>query len=339
LPEAVQDALDRSGVATEGLVEKMAQEIQMLKTPKGEKHKFLPANVRHGTLHFMQNLVKLMHLDIQRWFESAVLLDVFDCASPGGIDIKFLPATAVAVVKLIWKTNNAVQSLQGFRLSQHASQLGTWLKSIGYPSPVGEVTEAMIIERESEILKALHWQVNLHSVETWMSTFCMRFNVLTHGLFVPSLDWVSRQSIYFARKLVFHRAAGQGLAPHRQAAGLFALSFVSAKLIPLDNLKPDRVSSADWEELFIKSQAQKTVPACVLQPSHSQSVQKLLQVATQMNLQALQEACYQVAEAIKDAMQWECGAALGTTANMEALGVAAGAAGIRGGHEVHHTTL
>jgi hypothetical protein len=347
LPDDIQDALDRTGVATEQIPGRKAQAIKMLKPLGGDKHTFLPSIVRNGALKFMENLVRSMRLDMQRWFEAALLLDVTDCLSPGGLDLNLLPATTVAVVKLIWKTDNAVQSMQGHRLSQYASLMTSWLTQLGYSAI--EVTEELLVERESAILKALQWQVNMPSVETWMSMFCMRFNVLTRGVVQPSLDWVSKQSLFFARVLVFHQAAGQGLLPHQQAAGLLALALVSAKLMPLELLKPEKVPRAEWEELFMKSQVQRSVPDCVLPPANWTRMQKCLQVATDMKLEVLQEACYLTALSTVEALQKmsEVGQAIGNP-RAEAMGVAAHQAEVAAGqaspvvfgdHQVHHTAL
>jgi hypothetical protein len=179
--------------------------------------------------------------------------------------------------------------------------------------------------------------------------FCMRFNVLTRGVVQPSLDWVSKQSLFFARVLVFHQAAGQGLLPHQQAAGLLALALVSAKLMPLELLKPEKVPRAEWEELFMKSQVQRSVPDCVLPPANWTRMQKCLQVATDMKLEVLQEACYLTALSTVEALQKmsEVGQAIGNP-RAEAMGVAAHQAEVAAGqaspvvfgdHQVHHTAL
>jgi len=228
------------------------------------------------------------------------LLDVAHSRMPEGIPPESLPATCVALVKMLRKADAATLSMRGSNLAVHTKQLAQWLQRAGCPAQ--EATEEDLSKQECVLLEALEWQINLPSIESWMSMFCTRFNVLTRGLFVPSLNWVWEQGIFYARMVVMQRATSKELPPRRQAIGLLSLSFASARLLELEALRPHKLCSTMWEQLFVQSQLQGSVPPCVLRPGHARRVLELLQVTMDTNLVDLQEDCERVAVLLRDAL-------------------------------------
>jgi len=138
--------------------------------------------------------------------------------------------------------------------------------------------------------------------------YCTRFNVLTKKLLVPSLLWVWERTVLCAHILMMHSPASAALPPRRQANGLLGLCFVSARLLPLDTVRPQRLCPTVWEQLFLPIQEQLllqiqgtmsqqvAVPAFILQENHARRILELLCVTlgTDTNLKVLQQDCEDV---------------------------------------------
>lgn len=301
LTEELEDQLDRQSVADELIFDWASRESSALAPLRRHSHARLPLQIRDVLLRFLSHFTQLMGLPQSSWFEAATLLDVYCLHKPGGLDVGVMPATCVALVRMLKKTDNSTLAMRGSNLAAHAVQLAQWVRKLGYEA--SEPTEEQLNNQESELLEVLRWQVNLPSLESWLSTLCTRFNVLTRGLFAPSMKWVWEQSIFYARVVVMRQATGSGgLSPRDVACGLLGLTLVSARLLPLEALRPDKLDADAWEELFMQSQQQGAVPTCVLQPGHSDRVLELLQVSTGRSFAELQDATEGVAELLCDAL-------------------------------------
>eukprot|EP00404_Azadinium_spinosum_P025594 CAMPEP_0180678476 /NCGR_PEP_ID=MMETSP1037_2-20121125/68400_1 /TAXON_ID=632150 /ORGANISM="Azadinium spinosum, Strain 3D9" /LENGTH=339 /DNA_ID=CAMNT_0022708117 /DNA_START=41 /DNA_END=1061 /DNA_ORIENTATION=+ len=233
------------------------------------------------------------------WFDAVTLFDVYCKNCPGGVKIELLPATCVSLVKVLKKVDISTINMKGSNLSVHATQLAQWLRQLGYTLE-HDVTEEQLSQQELELMSALAWQINLPSVLQWVSMFSSRFNVFTQNLFLPSLNWVWESGMFYMRMVVMRQASSEDFLPRRMANGLLGLGFIGARLLPVEALRPSKLTPADWEQLFTQSQLQGVVPTCVLQPSHCLRVIEFLQAATDSSLEEIKEDCEAVANLVKD---------------------------------------
>jgi len=174
----------------------------------------------------------------------------------------------------------------------------------------------MLNEQETFLLATLDWKIAIPSIESWLSTYCTRFNVFTKRLLVPSLLWVWERTVFCARILMMHSPANAALPPRKQANGLFGLGFVSARLLPLDAIRPAKLCPTIWEQLFLQIQEQLLlqiqgtsaqqagVPTCVLRDNHARRILELLRVTlgAGTDLEDLQQDCEDVALQLHSAL-------------------------------------
>mmetsp|Transcript_126644 Transcript_126644/g.352859 ORF Transcript_126644/g.352859 Transcript_126644/m.352859 type:complete len:379 (-) Transcript_126644:300-1436(-) len=302
------DTLESNGVADELLQAWADKEVQAVTPRPSDGNHELPPLVRDMTLNFICYTVSLLNVNQtdpstphKSWFEVAHMLDIFLMHGSKGQNIlEDLPATCIALVKIQKKFDTATLNTRGLNLHLHAAQLAQWLTRAGYTT--SSPTQDELDQQEMAILEALRWQVNLPSIESWLSAFCMRFNVLTHGNFIPQLNWVWQQCMVYARVVVTHKAATLEKLPQRKANGLLGLTFVRARLVPLDALRPAKLSPTMWENLFESGQFQATVPVCVLAPGFAQRVLDLLQVVLGRSLAELQQDCAMIAYELQETL-------------------------------------
>jgi len=312
--EESEDALDAQYVNAERL-EDMAHHETKAMSPIAGNEPALPPHTRDMALRFIAWFANLLNLSSEAWFHSAALLDVY-CRRYTGPDLMSrLPATCVALVKMLKKVNNAGVSMKGSNLSVHAGHLGEALRREGIRTDF--TNEEMLNEEEISLLVTMDWKIiSIPSMESWLSTYCTRFNVLTKRLLVPSLLWVWERTVFCARILIMHSPASAALPPRKQANGLLGLAFVSARLLPLDAIRPEKQCPTIFEQLFLQIQEQLFlqiqgttaqqvgVPTCVLRENHARRILELLRVTlgTSTDLQDLQQDCEDVALQLHSAL-------------------------------------
>jgi len=156
------------------------------------------------------------------------------------------------------------------------------------------------------VLVTLDWKIFIPSIESWLSTFCTRFSVLTQWLLNPSLTWIWETTISYARILVMRYPASALLPPSRQAKGLLGMACVSARLLPLDVIRPEKVCPLLWEQLFLHIHStmaqQAAVPVCVMRDDHAIRILKLLCMSVGADLKKLQQDCEDVALQLHSAL-------------------------------------
>jgi hypothetical protein len=263
------------------------------------------------------------HLPPRQWFEAATLLDAFYAGtSCNGTVVEHVPATCMAVLSILLKADSASSRHRLYgphNLQAHASQLVQWLRSLGYKPD--EVTSEEIMNQEVVVLAGLRWQINLPSLESWVATFCTRFNVLTRGGFLPSLAWAWERMMLFARAAVMQKPASRTLLPRRVAAGLMCLGLARARLLQVEallhpSMDAKALEAFNWQDGCSPSPPQKQpqqqegqqqhqqqeegAPAMAVEPEQAERVLELLKVVTCLDLPALQEACSLVVEVMTD---------------------------------------
>jgi len=300
LSPAMQDALDAQGASDELVEDWTNREIQALAPVSfGLGAPVLPQHVRHAALRFISYIAQLAGLPQKSLFEACLLLDVFLLKSRPQTHnqdstvaaINTLPATCAALVAIL-KKNDCVSS----SFSAGASSLipltrafAQHLLALGYSEVNAEVTEDTLNTQEVRVLQALRWRIHLPTTESWMSTFCSRFNVLTRSLMVPSLTWVWQQGLATAGVIMMHQASSETQAPKKLAAGLLAVGLVSAHLLPLEAVRPQKMTAESWSQLYQATQQQELHQLGAGPASQSQRLLKLLTISVGVDLREIQE--------------------------------------------------
>jgi len=310
---AYEDAFDVRGIADELLEDWTDREIHSLAPiPSGVDASVLPLHVRHTALSFLSHIAQVVGLPQKSWFEASLLLDAFILKSltPSQnlnsieLAINTLPATCVALVAILRK-NECISPL-GADTSCYiadACLLAQYLQGLGYTSVNAEVTEDMINKQEVKVLHTLRWRIRVPTIESWTSTFCARFNVLTRNSMVPSLTLVWQEALVAARRIMMHQASSKALPPKQLAAGLLAIGLVGARLLPLDSVRPRKMSEENWSQLYQGTQPKELHPKCVLPANHSDCLLVLLKITTGVDLAEMRAHAGLAALAMKDSLE------------------------------------
>jgi len=161
----------------------------------------------------------------------------------------------------------------------------------------------MLFNAERDILQALGWRISIPTLESWTSTYCARFNILTQHRFIDSLKWVWQRSVMISRFIMMRNAVSSEVLPQKIAGGLLALGLVAARLLPGEALRPPRISSADWNALYVESDSQKDTLA---QPLPSEEYMtyllEILGVTLEWSLSQVQEACLLTATIVRGSL-------------------------------------
>jgi len=257
------------------------------------------AHIREAALCFMSQLTQLMNMPPNAWFQSVTLFDVYCLSMPNGPPIEQIPATCIALVKLLKKMDCTVANAIPADLSPLGVPMEKWLENLGHTVP--PITNRSIAKVELCLLQALNWQLDVPNVEFWMSKFCARLNVLTRSALMTSLNWIWEQGICYARMILLKQVSNPAHPPIQMATGSIALGCVRAQLLPVAAIRPPKVCTQAWDQSFAESQPDGMIPECVLPPAQSQQLLQFLQVSTGANLEEIREACRVLVPFMKDA--------------------------------------
>lgn len=289
LSEELLDELDKAAVPAELVDHWLKLEEEAFASSKSKEG--LPPRVREASLRFLDMFLRSVGLPQESWHDAALLLDLCSLSSAGDIDLELLPATCAAIVLILrknagsmigsgvsWSSSSsdcrrtslhaaeAVPMARPDELSSFASQLLKWLVKEGIVSAsIGPVTVKQVLQQELSVLRLLHWRVQQPSVHAWTRLFCKRLDVLTGRIHRQSLEWIERVSMTISQELILHTPPSTvGLFPYDVAVGVFGHLLIMAQLLPLGLLRPQELSSAQWELLFAETQSQGPLPSCPL---------------------------------------------------------------------------
>jgi len=296
-----QEAFDARNVSNEYLEHLAYIEKQALEPVVGNSN-LMPMQVRDTVHRYLQHVTQLVGLPVQKYFEAATLLDCYHLKNQDGVSIATLAVTCSALVMILKKNDNATAHMSACQLAPHAAQMAQWLQRRGIPNVAVDVTERMLLAAESNVLEVLEWRISVPTVESWTSTFCARFNILTQSLFMASMNWVWQQSLMMSRMIMTRQALSKETSPQKLAVGLLGLGLVAAQLLPGDALRPSKIPPAEWEQLYIESQPQGVMPECVLPKDHARCLLDIVQATVTWSLFELQEACYLTASVVRDGL-------------------------------------
>lgn len=297
LDDDVQEALDGQCASDDfmSICTEREERAFRIKSRKVESslQKQLDTDVRKRAITFTWRLIA-GSLHEESWSDSVVVLfDAYCCRATSPVQVEDVPALCVVLPMLLQKADNADIGARSSVLWQRlvfslcANQFKQSLREAGHEVSTSIVTEKTVSDQEVLFLKELSWQINLPTVESWMSSYCARMNTLTRRAMIQTLVSVWQQSLQIARAFLFRRAGCPDLPPQRVARGLLALGCAAARLLPPESLGIDE--DHDLETLFTQLPPAGSLPA--QSKVRQQFFEELLKVATCSSLKTLREDC------------------------------------------------
>mmetsp|Transcript_34864 Transcript_34864/g.100371 ORF Transcript_34864/g.100371 Transcript_34864/m.100371 type:complete len:334 (-) Transcript_34864:121-1122(-) len=241
----------------------------------------LPQVIREAALRCLHNLTNLASLPQgSGWFDAVQLLDLYCMSS--AFHAEELPVACAAVVSLLRKSETSSGTTKP-AVAHFAHNAAAALQSVGYTCGESLTAEDVVLQ-ERKVLKALKCEIHRPSVRAWLTLLCDRMDVLTQRRWTKHLEWILAKGTASAGTLVLHNTK---MTPQQMASGLLCSFLVLACLVPLDALRPEDMSCADWEGFFCESQCQRQVPPCSLPSSAVPGMLSVLQLVTHQGLSSL----------------------------------------------------
>jgi len=230
------------------------------------------------------------------WFESMHMCDV---VRSRGLDFANQTTShAMAVLRLLWKAEDATRTLPSASLST----LADMVRRHGLDEQ--PVRPDDIDSAESRILRCLGWQISSPSFHSWLTAFFSRLMVLiTEHLtdqeesarFRAALQMLWLPIYARGSAVVMHNASLGQLAPRSLALGLLGLGCVQAGVLPLQGARPEWMGAAEWEQVYARAMGPVlAVAASSAGDSRSLSWQ-IIELATDSIMDAVRDVCWRVA--------------------------------------------
>lgn len=311
--DEIQDLLEKQCVSNELLKVWEEREATYMKVYSHDALE-VPSEVRGVVVWYMAHLVEHLGLPESAWFAAVTLFDTY-CVRmselcPQGIQVRDMPMLTGVLVALIKKADKANRLVfqEGAVLEAVVKQLAAWLQQRGYEVKC-DWAEARV--KEEAVLTVMNWQINLPTVDPWMSAFCARISAVTPQAVMPTLKWIWQQGLYLARNILLRHAITKDFSPQHIAQGLLALGFLTGKLLPLETFDMTELSAPEWNWLFLPVQGDQAIPNNTNGKQESPTSQgprgndrhhlfliELLQVATGADTATLKKDCRQVFKSI-----------------------------------------
>jgi len=221
------------------------------------------------------------------------LLDVYCRRHKSANTVSRLQATCVALARMLKK----IDAAEPVKQAQLAEKL--------LHAEISRCLSRDILNhQEASLLETLDWKITIPSTESWLTTYCTRFNLLTQKLLCSSVAWVWNETIANAVALLRHRPSSEKFPPRKQAIGLLGLAFVDAGLLPLHALGTKNLCPVLSQPLLLEIEGTKaTDPKCQPLNSHSKRVLELLCMTVGTNLKNLKQDCKDAAVLLQCAKQ------------------------------------
>mmetsp|Transcript_5895 Transcript_5895/g.17445 ORF Transcript_5895/g.17445 Transcript_5895/m.17445 type:complete len:137 (-) Transcript_5895:139-549(-) len=134
-------------------------------------------------------------------------------------------------------------------------------------------------------------------MESWLSTFVLRIDIILQRKFKPFLQLIWTPCIQVASAIVFDHDFRGTMVPRRVAAGLVAAALVSIGLLQPGCLQPSEIDSEEWPQLL-----RLLSPGGRPSEEHhadAPAVQCALQAATQLSMAELRDSCLTAARTMQ----------------------------------------
>lgn len=302
LPDEVEEQFELCGESTPYLQSRALRETRMAMPRKDAV--LLSDNHRLVVGQFLMSAISQIWTGAKRrnclqkvWFDSMQMCDIL---AARGLDFgDGASAHTIAALRILWKAEDVTRTLP----SDSLSALTDVIRAHGVA--VQAATPEDIDEAEMDILQRLDWQIGCPSLHSWLAAFFSRLSVLVkkhlteqeESEFGAVLMQLWQQSYTCGTAVVMHVATLGPLAPRSLAMGLLGLGCVRAGALPLDSVRPEGLTAAEWEQVYV--QAMGPVPAFKAEP-HAAKITQIIQLATDSSMGAFKDACGLVAMVIPD---------------------------------------
>lgn len=212
-----------------------------------------PTNQAHRriALHFIRHATLVAHVPRSCWFRAA---DAFDCASTRsdeGNTIDRTLAQAAAALLACWKNEEQREGwlhLVDFLVGQ----------ATAYSVNCGgaNISRDAVCREEHNLLIDSPIGICSPTVHCWFHMVSRRFNLVTSHTCCTVIEVASKWAGPLAVVGVLQAAAARDNCPLVRASGLLALALTIAGIVPLDVLRPCRVSSEWWDLAFVCARSQ-----------------------------------------------------------------------------------
>lgn len=122
---------------------------------------------------FLSWLAQAMKLSDATWFSAVALIDAYSTHIEGGLDARRLAGACVASVRLLQKLNCSALGIPAKSLVECTSNFSDWMRKMGHQCE--EVTSEYLDDEERAIVRAMHWQVVIPTLESWLSLYVQRW--------------------------------------------------------------------------------------------------------------------------------------------------------------------
>lgn len=265
---------------------------QQMLTPQEE----VPPAVRYVAVRLLAELSELLaapYKTYKIYFEAVSLLDAMLVLSPGSLSISSLPSMCVALINLLQKMDHRTEAISGFW-----KMVSEKLRVSGFV--MDEQHEGKVIrENELLILTALDWRLNVPNFFSWVTFLCARLNIVSQSTLKKEIKWIEMTTLRKLTTIVALHRPTLDLPSRVLAIGLLCLVVISAGLLPLEALRPEDLTPAQWTELFIQSQTAPAPPTCNF--LGHQGVLLVLQIAASVGIGEMKTASRTVAATMLDA--------------------------------------
>jgi len=292
IPEMVQDSWFRHGVSTEQVEHNIARERLALQ-PTARVGTPLPAQVRTFAVQYMSSIMRNLGMNLQEWFQAVSLLDTY-CLKVAG-DIPMLPMTCICAMRLVKKLNKSQMPASTqcqIDWLPIARGMAREMAIAGIQFP--EFTEETLNSHEKVIHHAVECQMDVMTVERWISIFSMRYYLLTGDCIQEHMQG----AVTMAHGLVMLQPASVGFSHYNIALGVFSSGLTMANLVPPGILCRPGTNSNGASEGNIPTMGNDSIQGSMLPDDQLSSIIRVLEAVTCCELQFLQLAVRNVMPAM-----------------------------------------
>lgn len=291
IPETIQDLWHQHGVATER-VEKCKACEQHAFMPTQQAGPPLPAQARNDALRCMRSIINTLGMSFQEWSQAVCLFDIYSLMVTE--EVLLLPTTCLCMVRLVKKFDKTESVRTDFQ--------STWLPIARRMVPgmamsgreISEITENILNSHELQICQAINWQIDVMTVDRWISMFSTRFNVLTENQYQLNI----MELVPVVHALIMYESASLQFSNYSLALGVFILSLAKARLIPFGVLQPLAIGHPRMDAAFAPSELDGRIPGDALMDNQLSSMVGIIEAVTCCELHVLQQASQHVIQTL-----------------------------------------
>jgi hypothetical protein len=169
------------GIDDEFMVSQARAEACFFGTPEAARGTAPAPAARGIALSFMQKMVAMANIDMDRWYEMAALFDLYCLRSEKDAAelCESLPVLAAAIFRLVAKHDKQSDCVDGGSL-----EIGAMLEKVlagRCCASVRPVSISAFSKMEMEVLKTVDWKVDMPTVHWWSKCFMSRACYFVEG--------------------------------------------------------------------------------------------------------------------------------------------------------------